>query len=270
MYDAHIPKVRDVNVQRALSPQGKYAILISWNTIVPNVPDVQGFNIYRSVDSVNWNLVNSLPVQTNNYLDDSADLIFGQDYYYKVTFIDNNSQESALDDADIVSVLTQEYDVDGFNGRLLRVSIEQIRRLNLIWQNTGEKVWFVVRQYVGQKCPRCYDFNTHKARDPRCPVCFGTGIENGYKAVEGYLHIAPATAQYIRAPEGFIPNYVVVAYTGVYPLLTSNDFVIRTRTGERFFINSVDVIINQGFVLMQTVRMQVAEKGHAIYDWEVV
>lgn len=263
-----MPKVKNVLVQRTFNYEGLYSALITWDCSVSGVPDIQGFNVYRSLDSKDFQLVGS-NLGICQYLDENIPLLQGEEYYYKITFIDNNGIESSLDEADAITFTHQLSTTNGFNTRLVNTSLEQIRRLAWLFKHVGEPVWFIIRQYVGKKCHRCYDFNSHKATDPNCPVCFGTGIEGGYKAVEGLMIVSPSDMRYLRDNDGFIVNNTLVVYLPFYPFLTSNDFIIRKRTGQRYLFNSVNQTIIEGFVVMQTARITLAEKGSKIYKLEV-
>lgn len=258
-------KVRNVSLQRAFDLSGKYSVLITWDEKVEGVPDLLGFNVYRSSDGVNWQRLNSDIIQTNNFLDTDYKHFKGQDFYYKVTYISIN-RESSLEEADIVSFDNQRRGVSGMNFRLFYASLEQIRRLNLVLFNTGEDVVCLLRQFIGKKCSRCYNYVLHKASDEYCPVCFGTGIENGYRKVEAKMHFEPAVMTITHGLEGFVPAYDFRAWFTSYPLLNSHDYVIRKRTGERFVVNENNKIINQGFLLMQVLRIALLNKNHPIYS----
>lgn len=261
-------RVKNISLQRTFDIEGKYAVLITWDEKVEGVSNLQGFRVYRSVNGVDWNLLTALPIQVNYYLDTEFKHFKGQDYYYKVTYI-SSSGESSLEEAEMVSFDTQSKDVSGMNWRLYNASLEQIRRLNLILFHTGENVVCLIRQFIGPKCSRCYDYVSHKVRDERCPVCFGTGIENGYKMVSAKMHFEPAVLTITRGLEGFIPAYDFRCWLTTFPILNSHDFIIRKRTGERFIINENNKVINQGFLLMQQLRISLLNKDHPIYDVKV-
>jgi hypothetical protein len=268
-YEETLKRVKNVSVQRTFDVNGKYSIQIVWDTFIPGVEVIDGFNVYRSVDLKEWKKLNSTLITINNFLDSDAKLFIGQDYYYKVTFI-SNGIESSLEEAEPVTFLSSKNKVDGMNWRLYNTSLEHMRRLSLVLRHTGEEVIFGIRQFVGQKCRRCYDFVAKKATDSSCPVCFGTGIEQGYKGIEGRVHFEPATLTISRELEGFIPAYAFRCWTLSFPLLSSQDFIIRKRTGERYVINESTPIINQGLILMQTLRVDIMVREHPLYNIPVV
>jgi len=259
-----LKRVKNVKVQRTFDFDGKFSIQVIWDVIIPGVEVIDGFNVYRSVDLKEWIKLNKELLTINSFLDTDAKLFIGQDYYYKVTYV-SNGVESSLDEAEATTFLFSKDKVDGMNWRLYNASLEHIRRISLVLRHTGEEVIFAIRQFVGQKCRKCYDFVAKKATDSNCPVCYGTGIESGYKAVEGRMHFEPATLTISRELEGFLPRYVFRCWTLSYPLLTTSDFIIRKRTCERYLIAETTPVINQGLILMQQVRADLV-KEHPIYN----
>ncbi len=261
-------RVKGVYLQRSFSISGKYSILITWDGVEGETDEILGFNVYKSVDRVVWVKLNNSVIQVNQYLDENAVQFTGQEYYYRITYITAKG-ESDVNQADIVSFDEQKYKVDGMNWRLYNTSLEQIRRLWLVLRHTGEEVIFLIRQFIGKRCSRCYDYVSHQPRDPNCVVCYGTGIENGYRKFNSRIHLEPATLTITRGLEGFVPAYDFRCWTISYPLLSSQDFVIRKRTGERFAVNENNKVINQGLILMQILRINLLNKDHPIYRVEV-
>jgi len=262
-----LKRVKNIKVQRSFDLGGKFSILINWDTYIPGVDVIDGFNVYRSMDLKEWKKLNAELITINSFLDNDAKLFIGQDYYYKVTYV-SNGVESSLGEAEAVTFLSSKDKVDGMNWRLYNTSLEQIRRLSIVLRMTGEEVVFLIRQFVGQKCRRCYDFTARKPTDENCSICFGTGIEQGYKKLEGRMHFEPATLTIRRDLEGFVPGYSFRCWTLNYPLLTSHDYIVRKRTAERFFIVETTPVINQGLILFQMMRVDLL-KEHPIYNLPV-
>lgn len=260
-------KVKNIALQRTFDIEGNYSVLLTWSDEVKGV-SVSGFNVYKSIDGREWVKLNDVPLQTNQFLDTDAKHTIGQEYYYKITYLADTG-ESSLDEADTITFDTQYVKVDGMNWRLYNVSLEMMRRFYLVLRHSGEEAIILLRQFVGKKCSSCYDYVSHQARDPGCKECYGTGISNGYKKFETRVFFEPATMTISRELEGFRPAYDFRCWTISYPILSSHDYIIRKRTGERFAVNENNKIIIQGLLIQQILRVYLLNKNHPIYKVEV-
>lgn len=64
---------------------------LNWNSSTSS--DVAGYNVYRSPDGNNWNKINVSLVGSTIY--DDATVVNGDTYYYAITAVDLEGDESA-------------------------------------------------------------------------------------------------------------------------------------------------------------------------------
>jgi fibronectin type 3 domain-containing protein len=73
------------------SGTGDYVVDLNWNSSTSN--DVAGYNVYRSPDGNNWSKINVSLVGSTIY--DDSTVVNGDTYYYAVTAVDLEGDESS-------------------------------------------------------------------------------------------------------------------------------------------------------------------------------
>lgn len=142
-----------------------------------NEPGPYTCNIYRSA-SASTKLVDATLVAT------TTDQPWAYDYYPQ-----SNPFDSAIYYKVTLSYpgLVTPWETDwfstatGWNRRDWLIAREIVRKENLLLQKRGgTRGWLFKRRNRGQACPRCLDPATGQVIDPKCLVCYGTGVNYGY------------------------------------------------------------------------------------------
>lgn len=255
-------KVQNILCYRTLDLNGISAIIITWNPGVPDVPVIDGFNVYCSLGGDFSLLVSG--VTTSSYMDSTAKLVHGADFSYKVVYI-SNGVESSLCDAtqvDIYSCIPK-----GLEGRVYWVGMETVRRIQWMLGGVGETVKIFLKKHTGVVCPYCYDTIGGGSIDPRCDVCFGTSFVGGYDKFDGRLIWSPSVESIIEKEYGRMRGMVPKTYLGPYPILHTEDVVVK-QDNTRLMVGDVQPFVLQGFMLLQDVNVTTVEKGHPAWNLE--
>lgn len=253
--------VKNVYVYRTIDLSGRYSILVKWDAIVPNVPDVTGFNIYRTVldDDVK---INKSVVTQNFYLDENAPVYPGQDWYYRVTVISASSGESDYLTATKVNIYT--HGGEGLMGRIESVAREEIRRLAIGFNMQGETLTIFVKRVYGPTCPVCYNELSGRGADPNCKTCYGTGIEGGYDVYQTKGVVYETSKRIMESREGLRERYVPRGVIASYPILHDGDGLRRTD-GKAYILSEVSPQLIQNFLIEQQFTLAQIPEGHVLY-----
>ena len=189
--------------------------------------------------------------------------------------------------------------------RGIRYYVQEIRRRHMaIVENDGEDFYLYIRRNVGQPCVctqkaagglvrrttpqsihklgdlgRPIDpaqpttFETVEAKDPeyqgsyRCTDCFGTGIAGGYyPKIRLRIRYGNLPRRIIHMKEGGMDiEHDFNSHTIWHPRPTERDFLIRLRTGERFFIKKPGGSELRGMVLHQEFDAVAADRTDMIF-----
>lgn len=252
--------VDNVRVYRTLDESGKDAAVISWDLIVPDVPDVTGFNVYRAYLSTYEEIASN--VSQNFYLDESVPRTPGQNWYYKVTYISTASGESSYEEATRVNLYTDA--PDGMRGRLYYALSETVRRVNFGLSTVGEDIKIFIRRRIGDTCPVCYDMYAGDGTLPDCTTCYGTGIEGGYDIYSGRGIFHPASQRVPMIPQGIRVDYLPRGVIANYPIIHDGDGVKR-QDGRAYLLSEVSPVIMQNFLIEQEFTITAVPEGHVFH-----
>lgn len=131
---------------------------------------------------------------------------------------------------------------------------EAMRRNNWILEQGGERVKVFIRKTSGRRCycgrdPRTLEYAQQP--DARCLVCFGTGIVGGYEGPYDIIISPDDNDRSVQqTPNGRHMDHMQDVWTGVSPLLTQRDFIVKL-TNERYSIGPVRKPSNRGNLLQQ-------------------
>ena len=103
--------------------------------------------------------------------------------------------------------------------------------------NWSHQAYLLRRRDFGAQCPRCYGPDFQHAKDPACPVCFGTGFDRGFfdPMRMNVMVLSEEIAQ--RTINEPIPTGSdIVTFVGPsVPALQPNDYLIVDESG-RFIV----------------------------------
>lgn len=123
---------------------------------------------------------------------------------------------------------------DGVFVREPDVQTHMLQREELLLETTGEPMVLLRRKWTGIRCT-CHMMRREHA-DKRCPVCFGTGFQNGYdqfispRRSDGrvLVRVNPANDDLkIEDKGGLTPDYIPGCWTIAYPGIKDRDVLIR-------------------------------------------
>ncbi len=263
-YDV-LPYKKLVRVERTLDTNGVFYQLITWEDVIPGIPDITGWNVYISTNRTNWTRLNEEPLTTNFYRY-RLTLQKGY-YYYKVTYISNSQGEESLDQVPPVTELDE--DIDGFQDRLKWITLEHLRRLNLLLEMKGELCYLLIRKRYGQPCPHCFDGWSVASTKEDCPHCFGTGFEGGYNVFKGRFHIAAGDEKLAETEAGWNLTMNPRVWIVDYPIVREGDILVRRGDFQRYWIQSIGRQVQQSKLLMQLFSISLIEETHPIYGFSL-
>jgi hypothetical protein len=130
--------------------------------------------------------------------------------------------------------------------------------------NFGETVVIFVKKRFGVICPDCYDEISNSSNNPRCSMCQGVGFvgsTGGYNRFNGKLLWTPNIETIVEDTMGRERNLVPKTYIGAFPILHSEDIIIR-QDNVRYMIGGVQNYLLQNYLVLQDVSVAAIEKGH--------
>jgi hypothetical protein len=166
---------------------------------------------------------------------------------------------------------------------------QNLARLDMLLQTTGEGVILLRRKQTGRRC-RCIDLR-HEHPSSRCQYCYGTGFEGGfdrYLNTRGISEFETNTLGKIlvrvhpyeddvklEAANGIIQTAELTAWTINIPTIKDKDLVIRySEDGtEEFRYECLNVTRNKlmfGLTGQQTMKLKRLDKTSIIYSIVVV
>lgn len=264
-YDV-LPYKKLVKVERTLDFEGTLYNLITWEDTIPNITDITGWNVYSSrTPSGPWELLNSTPLTVNFYRHRFT--LQKGFLYYKVTYISTSLGEEKLDD--VPPIAESDEDIDGFQKRLKWITLEQLRRLNLLLSWKGEPCYLLVRRRFGERCPKCFDQWGASSTSESCDVCYGTGFEGGYDVFEGRFHVADGSERLAETEAGWNVTYNPRVWITDYPVVKEGDILVRKGDFQRYWIQDVRRQVQQSKLLMQTFSIAVVEEDNPVYKFSL-
>jgi len=259
-YDV-LPWKKLIKAERTLDAEGVFYNLINWEEVIPNVPDIIGWNVYVSYNLNDWTKLTPTPITVAFY---RHRITLQKGYlYYKVTYISSSRGEEPLGDVQAVSELDE--DIDGFDGRLKWITLEQLRRLNILLAQKGEPCYLLIRKRYGQTCPHCHDNWAGTSTQEDCPICFGTGFEGGYDIFEGRFHLAAGDERIAETEMGWNITMTPRGWITDYPIIREGCILVRKGDFQRYWLQSISRQVQQSKLLLQIFNMALIEETHPIY-----
>jgi hypothetical protein len=162
--------------------------------------------------------------------------------YYTVVPVDDHGEQHAPGayGTDVVDNMQ----VD----RLDYMQQEMVRRNQWLFEQVGEPSHLFFRRTSGEKCGCSSEFTAGRTA---CPVCFETGIVDGYYGPYDMLFIDPDMAAVRTIDEGGKKvERKSKTYLGRTPIVQDGDLIFR-KNGERLVISGVTYKMPRGVLLQQ-------------------
>jgi len=252
-------KVRDVRVQPQWDVGQSDALIVTWNAIVLDEPLVTLFRVYRSLDGVIGNYV----LLGETVLTQFKDAQISQtrpsyDPLYKVTYVTGTGEsevESSLSDATPSGVLTLFADKHGTARHTVHHALLQsVAQANFVITTFGEDVVLFLKKVVGEKCPKCYDTVDGTSENPRCEICFGTGIVGGYEIFYTRAFVDSAQEKLDAGEHAVAVVKNPIMTVSNFPYVHEGDYV-RRADGKIFIVGSVNAIVIATYLAQQQFQM---------------
>jgi len=249
------PKVEGVFITNQLDGG---SLLVSWGA--PSVT-VLKYKVYRALSmSGTYTLIKD-DVHVLFYKDTTAYQWQRTDYWYKVSAVDADG-EGPLSDPVVnfafaknsSSGMTRLGDAGSMNHA--RIMYEIVRRNELLLRRGGEWVDVWIRKTAGEWCTSCYVPERDQPSYATCPVCFGTGFTGGYeKYADVLMKVEPYKDQRQLVKIGNKWMATPRSWVTTFPLLRTDDVVVRKFNNRRYIVNGVDIKLSRGIVTRQEFDM---------------
>lgn len=133
----------------------------------------------------------------------------------------------------------------------------------------GELGYLLKRRNGGTPCPYCLDTQTDEVRQPRCPVCYGTGFQCGYYFPIGcvWADISPRSVRLtLDESRGSVADVVQRARMANPWLLAEEDVFVNKVTDDRYYVHRVDDLYTfRGVPIVANVELRPAPGSDVIY-----
>lgn len=148
-----------------------------------------------------------------------------------------------------------------------KATLEIIRRKKLVLKKTyiGRKAKLLKRKTWGAHCPRCWDPELFRTIDGNCPICYGTGWEDGYyKPIEFWsnTNAAPEYKQILMFGEWKPSDQLL--YLLNYPLVKAKDVIVDDE-GKRWMAVQVRYTKKLERIIEQQVQLALIAPDDIIY-----
>ena len=260
-------KVEGIEVSRTINSEGDDSVLVTWDVNVPGVyKGVKGFNIYRSLSSedndfekINFLLINS---GVDYYLDTTADMRIGVNYYYKILVVDGEDTESSLAEADLKYIWGEKEKRADMFASLSWVAVGRaIQNLDMMGQ---DGVIFLRIRY-GDRCSQCWDSIGGYSTKRNCPVCWGTGYAEGYVRIPKKIIFTKGGMRYLETESGFKEGRGITAHIDNFPIIHPGD-MISNQANDRFLVSNVTPTRIRNTLISQEMELNFLNRDNPLYD----
>lgn len=232
-----------------------------------------GWNVYRGTNpamtpaSPDVTKLNSAPITTPMWIDETAETRVSDQIYYVVTELRGDGSETPID-----RPVTLNQWFGGEDREMLspiRIYREMRRRKGLLLGRTAEITDLLIRKRAGSRCGACFLAQYESVLKSDCGTCFGTGWERGYEllrsvrcrvsTIQETLKLQPAGFVFDSRPRGWLVDF---------PILRNGDVVVR-RNGERYEVDQTEPVIHQGVLTEQNFALTALPQLHPIFSYVI-
>jgi hypothetical protein len=237
-------------------PQWFKAVTVEWS-----VPASFGrclFNVYFSpVQDEDFVKLNATPLTGTSFADTTSKeySIFNKGYYVV---------EAILQDKNNLTVKSEpaSWHSHQRNWVTLRSIEIQRREYWLLSRFVGISSYLFRRKNYGERCKTCWDFITEQVTRDNCPVCIGTGFQDGYfEPVKIFLQYDPTPNNLTKNYIGQDEENIIGAWTISMPDVRLGDVLIRDGSWEGYEVTKIATTELQGNVVRQMLTLTQLHKG---------
>ncbi len=210
------------------------------------------FYVDKAREAGEWQEIGG-PITDDCYYTDTVKWNWGKDKdtYYRVRFKDSSGSW-------VYSKPTAAY--EGWSPSDYRIAREICRKEYLNMRQGGRQGVLLSRKEWGRPCPSCRDWDLRDVVDTGCTICFGVGIVGGYYAPLDMPAIFQpyAVKRDISANgTGVQQQTQSIARIVLYPWVKAYDLWMDARTGDRFTIQTINVVADmKGVPLIGVVSLR--------------
>lgn len=118
-----------------------------------------------------------------------------------------------------------------------RLQRKMQRDLSIGLKFNGTSTYILKRKHWGVRCLKCFDILTKKVTNSKCPVCFGTGFEDGYETpvlITGRFTAPNSNTD--MTPQGLSDTTKLRFICSDYPNIDPLDILVDKYRNQRFIV----------------------------------
>ncbi len=192
------------------------------------------FNVFKSAtEDGPFEQINITPISTNYIKDSTTEAFskFNKDFYILEVILPSGS-----------TIRSRAVSWRKTRHKMVELKALDIQRREYLLMSkfSGAETLVFRRKTYGERCPDCWNYDTERIMDDKCPTCLGTSFNGGFfTGIKTYL-------QYETTPNAisltyfgkFEPNQLG-AWTISYPELNSLDVIIRLNDWKAYRIERI-------------------------------
>lgn len=253
------PVIGDIQV--TVYPAWYKSMLVSWQ-----VPDAWGefepqYRVYRSrTQGVEYDLLTPSAISEQFFTDEKASLEQAKfaNYHYYVEALFNDGR-----------VLVSEYtSATPHMGEWQKIRKSEINRREMILLSkyTGQDTLVLRRKSSGLRCKDCWDNISKTITTNKCPTCYGTSFEGGYrKGLAAVLQYDATVENRSYSYLGKFEQNQIGAWTIAFPDVEATDIIIRLSDNTVYRVEQIQNTQLQGENVRQIMRVTQLAKQDVEY-----
>lgn len=231
-------------------PKWYDSITLDWS--VPSDWGTVKFNVYHSLSLGGpYFKLNSTPL-TNPYYKDKSDRAFSKyrDSYYIVEAVFPSGQT-------VQSPPSTSGDY-GNSWVTLRQNEISRREWLILRKFVGIETYLFRKKSTGPRCPHCWNADSKRVMNDKCPYCYGTSWEGGYwDPIQTFVQYEATPNDAVSTYSGIVEPNQIRAWTINVPTMTDFDILFRKPDFRIYRIERIEPtelrtnVVRQGLVLAE-------------------